>query len=98
MIHNQNITLDLNTNNAYIVVGAKQGDNMGRTITATILENGEIMNISSQAMASYRIRKPNGEGIWKSAKLYPHPFNKVEIVFDTEDLDTAGRCYADISL
>lgn len=98
MIHNQNITLDLNTSNAYIVVGAKQGDNMGRTVTATILENGEIMNISSQAMASYRIRKPNGEGIWKSAKLYPHPFNKVEIVFDTEDLDTAGRCYADISL
>ena len=98
MIYNQDISLDLNTNTSYLVVGAKQGDNIGRTLTATILENGEIFNISSDVSASYRIRKPTGKAVWKTAEVYSHPVNKVKITFDTNDLDTSGRNYADILL
>ena len=98
MIYNQDISLDLNTNTSYLVVGAKQGDNIGRTLTATILENGETFNIPSNTSASYRIRKPTGKAIWKTAEVYPHPANKVKITFDTSDLDTSGRNYADILL
>ena len=98
MIYNQDISLDLNTNTSYLVVGAKQGDNIGRTLTATILENGETFNIPSNTSASYRIRKPTGKSVWKTAEVYPHPTNKVKITFDTNDLDTSGRNYADILL
>lgn len=98
MIYNQDISLDLNTNTSYLVVGAKQGDNIGRTLTATILENGETFNIPSNTSASYRIRKPTGKSVWKTAEIYPHPVNKVKITFDTSDLDTSGRNYADILL
>lgn len=98
MIYNQDISLDLNTNTSYLVVGAKQGDNIGRTLTATILENGETFNIPSNTSASYRIRKPTGKAVWKTAEVYPHPTNKVKITFDTNDLDTSGRNYADILL
>ena len=98
MIYNQDISLDLNTNTSYLVVGAKQGDNIGRTLTATILENGETFNIPSNTSASYRIRKPTGKSVWKTAEIYPHPANKVKITFDTSDLDTSGRNYADILL
>ena len=98
MIYNQDISLDLNTNTSYLVVGAKQGDNIGRTLTATILENGETFNIPSNTSASYRIRKPTGKSVWKTAEIYPHPANKVKITFDTNDLDTSGRNYADILL
>ena len=98
MIYNQDITLDLNTNTSYLVVGAKQGDNIGRTLTATILENGKVVDIPAQAFASYRIRKPNGKAEWKTAELYPHPTNRVKITLDSHDLDTSGRCYADIVL
>ena len=97
MIYNQDITLDLNTNTSYLVVGAKQGDNIGRTLTATILENGEPFRIPETTKASYRIRKPDGEGGWNSAEIYPLE-HKVVITLTAGDLSTSGRCYADILL
>ena len=97
MIYNQDITLDLNTNTSYLVVGAKQGDNNGRTLTATILENGEPFRIPETTQASYRIRKPNGDAGWNSAKIYPSE-HKVVITLTAQDLSTSGRCYADILL
>ena len=97
MIYNQDITLDLNTNTSYLVVGAKQGDNNGRTLTATILENGEPFRIPETTQASYRIRKPNGDAGWNSADIYPLE-HKVVITLTAQDLSTSGRCYADILL
>lgn len=97
MVYNQNITLDLNTNNAYVVVGAKQGDNIGRTLTATIVEDGELYRIPETTKASYRIRKSNGEGGWNSAEIYPSE-HKVVITLTAQDLSVSGRCYADILL
>lgn len=94
-IYNQNITLDLNTNTSYVVVGAKQGDHNSRTITATILNNGELFDIPQNATASYRIRKSNGHGSWNNADIYPSE-HKVVINLTSNDLSTSGRSYADI--
>ena len=95
MIYNQNITLDLNTNTSYVVVGAKQGDS-GRTITATIMDNGNLYSINDEVTAVYRIRKPNGEGIWNGATLYPST-SKVVFTLSSYDLSEAGRNFVDIS-
>ena len=97
MIYNQDITLDLNTNTSYLVVGAKQGDHIGRTLTATILENGEPFRIPETTKASYRIRKPDGQAGWNNADIYPSE-HKVVITLTSSDLSTSGRCYADILL
>lgn len=97
MIYNQDITLDLNTNTSYLVVGAKQGDHIGRTLTATILENGEPFRIPETTKASYRIRKPDGQSGWNNADIYPSE-HKVVITLTSSDLSTSGRCYADILL
>lgn len=97
MIYNQNITLDLNTNSSYVVVCAKQGDHASRTLTATLLENGELFNIPEGTAASYRIRKSNGEGAWNNADIYPQE-HKVIITFTSTDLSVSGRSFADIVL
>lgn len=95
MIYNQNITLDLNTNTSYVVVGAKQGDDRGRTITATILQNGESVVFSDNDTASYRIRKPNGQANWGIATINRET-NQVVIELDATDLAIPGRCQTDI--
>ena len=97
MVYNQDITLDLNTNTSYLVVGAKQGDNNSRTITATLLENGEPFRIPETTTASYRIRKPNGDGAWNIAEIIPAQ-HKVIITLTAADLSTSGRSFADILL
>ena len=96
MIYNQNITLDLNTNTSYIIVGAKQGDS-GRTITATILQNGNLFSIPSTATAFYRIHKSSGEGVWAGATLYSSE-SKVVIPLTSYDLSETGRNFADIMI
>ena len=92
MTYNQDITLDLNTNTSYVVIGAKQFDN-GRTITATILSNGQLYSIDSGTTVSYRVRKPNGGGSWNDAEIIN---NKVVITLTSTDLSISGRCLADI--
>lgn len=94
-IYNQNITLDLNTNNSYVVVGAKQGDTYSRTITATILNNGVLFDFPINAIASYRIRKPDGSGTWNNAEINSAK-HQVIITLTSADLSASGRSYADI--
>lgn len=95
MTYNQNITLDLNTNTSYVVVGAKQGDDRSRTITAAILQNGESVVFTDNDTASYRIRKPNGQANWGIATINRET-NQVVIELDATDLAIPGRCQADI--
>ena len=97
MIYNQDITLDLNTSTSYLVVGATQGDNKSRTLTATILKNGELFTIPDGTLASYRIRKPNGQATWNNAEIYTSE-SKVVITLNATDLSTSGRCFADVLL
>ena len=95
MTYNQNITLDLNTNTSYVVVGAKQGDDRSRTITATILQNGESVVFADSDTASYRIRKPNGQANWGIATINRET-NQVVIELDATDLAVPGRCQTDV--
>lgn len=95
MIYNQNISLDLNTRTPNLIIGAKQFDNNSRSITATILENGNIINIPSNAEVTYRIQKPNGRCEWNRAELLKNE-NKIRILFSNDDLSQAGRNIVDV--
>lgn len=95
MIYNQDISLDLNINVPYQVVSAKQGDNISRTLTITILKDGDLFDMPSNIKASYRIRKPDNYSSWNDAQVYPSE-HKVIITLTSADLAVAGRCYADI--
>ena len=95
MIYNENITLDLNTNTSYVVVGAKQGDS-GRTITAKIMDNGNLYSIDNNITTVYRIRKPSGAGIWNEATAYPSN-SSVVFTLSSQDLSEAGQNFVDIS-
>ena len=100
MIYNQDIILDLNTNTSYLVVGAKQGDT-GRTLTATILEDGQTFTrFSDVTQASYRIRKPNGGSSWKGIadENIDRTHYTIKIPLDQNDLSDSGRCYTDLVL
>lgn len=97
MVYNQDINLDLDTRQPNIIVGAKQYDNNSRTITATILENGKPLIIPSNALASYRIKKPNGRLSWKNATI-DYDKSQVKITFNSEDLSTSGRNIVDVVL
>lgn len=103
MDYNQNITLDLNTDNSYVVVGAKQGDT-GRKITVNILQDGQpldLSSISSNLSATYRVGQPNGGGTWADI-----PEDNIRtsagtvVVIDLRDVDLGipGRNIVDILL
>lgn len=94
MIYNQNITLDLNTNTSYIMVGAKQGDS-GRSITAKIMQNNTPFTIPQSATVLYRIHKPNGEGAQAEAS-FDISKSEVTIALSSDDLSVSGRNFADI--
>lgn len=97
MVYNQNINLDLDTRAPSVIIGAKQYDNNSRTITATILENGKALNIPSNALASYRIQKPNGRVSWKNAPI-DYAKSAVKIILRAEDLSVSGRNIVDVVL
>lgn len=97
MVYNQDINLDLDTRQPNIIIGAKQYDNNSRTITATILENGKVLSIPSNALASYRIKKPNGRLSWKNAAI-DYDKSQVKIILNSEDLSTSGRNIVDVVL
>lgn len=94
-MYTQNITLDLNTNTSYTVIGVKQNDNNSRAIAAIITENGQPFNFPVGASATYRIRKPNGNFRQDDA-IINSATHEVTFTLKSEDLSIPGRCYADI--
>ena len=92
--HIDYITLDLNTNNAYIVIGTKEGDS-ARKVIISITENGQPYEIPSDVTATYRVRKPDGTAIWNNCTIED---NKVKFQFTSIALSVPGRAYADIVL
>lgn len=93
MKYQQEITLELNSNTAYITVGAKQGDSYTREILVHITADGVPWVIPSGTVASYRIRKPDGTAVWNSAHIEN---NNVLFTLSGDTLAVAGRAYADI--
>ena len=93
----QEITLDLNSNTAYTTVGAKQGDANSRKIRVHITENGKSYTIPSNAMAYFRLRKPDGKAVLNTATI-ERTSNTVLITLTAQALAVSGRGYADITL
>jgi len=56
-----------------------------------------LFTIPDGTLASYRIRKPNGQATWNNADIYTSE-SKVIITLNAADLSTSGRCFADVLL
>lgn len=91
----QEISLELNSNTAYVTVGAKQGDQASRVIKVHVTQNGEDWKIPVGISASYRVRKPDGYAIWNDA-LIDNTENVVYLTLTEQTLAAAGRAYADV--
>lgn len=97
MIYSQDITLDLNTNTSYFVVGAKQGDVNSRLIKVNITENGQDYIIPAKSTAYFRLKKPDGKAVLNEASI-DYTTNSITIVLTNQALAVPGRGYADIIL
>lgn len=97
MDYTQDITLDLNTNTSYYVVGAKQGDANSRIIRVFITENGNKYVIPPNSTAYFRLRKPDSKVILNEATI-DYTTNSVNILLTGQALAASGRGYADITL
>lgn len=97
MVYQQEITLELNSNTAYVTVGAKQGDSYTREIIVHITADGIEWVIPSNATAQYRVRKPDGNAIWDIATI-DRTTNTVIVSLTGQTLASAGRAYADVVL
>lgn len=102
----QDLILDLNANNAYTTVSAKQFDN-ARYLRIFLTKNNIAYNVDPSHNFYFRMRKPDGHAIINPAMVQFDSIGPDNIVTDenssciyvqlTEQcLATAGRGYADI--
>lgn len=92
------IILDVNSNTAYTVIGAKQGDNDTRIVNAHLVQNGQPYIIDSGAKATFRFRKPDGKAVMNDAIIEDRSQGLIKIGLTNQALAVAGRGYGDIVL
>ena len=92
------IILEVNSNTAYTVIGAKQGDNDTRIVRAHLVKNGIPYLIDSDAKATFRFRKPDGKAVMNDAIIEDYLNGVVAIGLTNQALAVAGRGYGDIVL
>lgn len=97
MEYTQEITLDVNSNTAYTVVGAKQGDSSSRIIVVHITKNGVPYIIEPNATAYFRFKKPDGKAILNEAYINYND-NTISVILTSQTLSAHGRGYADVVL
>ena len=97
MEYTQEITLDVNSNTAYTVVGAKQSDSSSRIIIVHITKDGIPYIIDAGVTAYFRLKKPDGKAILNEAYI-DYNNNTVQVVLTSQALAVHGRGYADIVL
>ncbi len=97
MEYTQEITLDVNSNTAYTVVGAKQSDSKSRIIVVHITKDGIPYTIETGATAYFRFKKPDGKSILNEAYI-DYNNNTVQVILTSQTLAAYGRGYADIVL
>lgn len=90
----QEITLDINSNQAYTVVSAKQGDSDSRGIHVYYTASGEEYQVNPNNSVALRVRKPDGHVIFNDASVQPD--GSVIAMFSYQTLIVAGRAYADL--
>lgn len=90
----QNVTFDLNTLQAPVIIGAKQYDTDTRGIRVTYTKNGEPYQIHENNIVRLRMRKPDNTSILNDAQN--NGDGTVTVIFSQECLSAAGRAYADL--
>lgn len=94
MNYNQEITLDLNSNSAPVVIDAKQGDVDSRTLLVHYTSNGEEYKVNINNSIALRLRKPDMHMCFIDATI--NYDGTVSVTFTQQCLTTAGRAYADL--
>lgn len=92
--YTQEITLDINTNTAYQVVSAKQGDTGSRWVLIHLTKNNIPYSATPGNNAQFRCRKPDGHAVINPAVINNDGTITVELTSQT--LAVAGRGYADV--
>lgn len=90
----QEITLNLNTHAASLVVNAKQNDVDTRILHVQFAIDGEKYLINPHNTIGFRLRKPDSHFILDKGK--PNNDGTVTIVLTKQCLTAAGRGYADV--
>lgn len=93
--YNTDLTLDLSGQNNGVVVYSKQYDSNTRTITVTVLQDGEPFDINDTTTARVEIRKPDGEQIFNDCAISD---NKVIVEISQQALAVSGIAELEISL
>lgn len=94
MNYTQDITLDLNSNSAYTVVDAKQGDVNSRVLHVTYTQNGAPYLVNTNNSVALRFRKPDGHVALNDATI--NYDGTVTVTFTYQCLVVSGRGYADL--
>lgn len=94
MNYNQEITLDLNSNSAYVVVDAKQGDVDSRTLLVHYTSNGEEYKVNTNNSVALRMQKPDKTVVFNDTTI--NYDGSVLVPFSYQCLTVAGRAYADL--
>lgn len=65
----------------------------GTVLRATIYDkDNNIVNLSTTVIKEFRIRKPNGINVTKTASFYTDGLDgKIQYTFGTEEIDQVGR-------
>lgn len=93
--HYTDITLDLSTDGERAEVWAKQDDTGSRAVTATFVDNGTPVSLSSVDSAELRVLRPDGAMVTATAEISG---NTVTAVFPETALEVGGEGYGDIRL
>lgn len=90
----QQVYLDINPNDLYTVVTAKQFDTNSRGIVARIMEDGREHTITGDRF-ELRVKKPDGHVVISSATI--NNDQSVTAIFNEQCLLVSGRAYADLA-
>ena len=90
----QQVYLDINPNDLYTVVTAKQFDTNSRGIVARIMEDGREHTITGDRF-ELRVKKPDGHVVISSATI--NNDQSVTAIFNEQCLLVNGRAYADLA-
>ena len=98
--YQQNISLDINSNQAYTVINAKQGDQNTRQLNIIFTEDGVTRTLSSGTQLVFRLRKPDGTAVilteGTDTNNISRSGNIAQVTLSGQCLAAAGRGYADI--
>lgn len=90
----QEITLDLNTHSAPLIVNAKQNDTDTRKLLVHYTKNGEEYKINTNNSVALRVRKPDMHLIFNNGVVNNN--GTVSVTLTQQCLAVSGRAYADL--